>query len=383
MASENWLFKLRGPVTRQQGLIFGALGFLLLLVIWYILTAGVDPMVKSGVLPKPFSSCDSLELTRTFDDEFGKEVNQQVMVYNTSVVCGFKDMYQDGSLFKNFCLSLSFNLGGYYIALLFSIPIAFLIALFPVFRASFESQINAVRFIPLTAITGIFIIAAGIGGNMKIYFLAFGIMIYLIPVIMQRIYEVKDVYLKTVYTIGANDWQTVKTVYLPSVLSRLSDDLRVLTAISWTYIIVAEAMGNQGGLGSLIYNSGQRMGRPDKTYAVLLIFILIGIVQDRLFIYLDKKFFPHKYQTKNKYSGNLKEASLMQTVTDFAINIFGWIFLAVYILLIFNQYFGLFREFQVLEYLFKDTIWVMHVTFLILVGFKIYGLFKKKNAVLS
>ena len=32
-------------------------------------------------------------------------------------------------------------------------------------------------------------------------------------------------------------------------MSKLSDDIRVLTAISWTYIIVIENIGSEGGLG--------------------------------------------------------------------------------------------------------------------------------------
>ncbi|MBK8832115.1 MAG: hypothetical protein IPN60_14925 [Saprospiraceae bacterium] len=38
---------------------------------------------------------------------------------------------------------------------------------------------------------------------MKVHFLAFGIIIYMLPVMIQRIDEVDDVYLKTVHTLGA------------------------------------------------------------------------------------------------------------------------------------------------------------------------------------
>jgi ABC-type proline/glycine betaine transport system permease subunit len=147
----------------------------------------------------------------------------------------------------------------------------------------------------LTALIGIFIIWFGIYDEMKIAFLAFGIIVYLLPVVAQRIGEVNDVYTKTVFTLGANDWQTVKNVYFPSVMAKVIDDIRVLTAISWTYIIVAEYINKDGGgLGALIYIK-RRLGQVPDMFAILLIIVLIGFFQDRLFIYLDKRLFPHKY----------------------------------------------------------------------------------------
>src|SRR5690606_19557799 len=144
------------------------------------------------------------------------------------------------------------------------------------FRWGFQRQIDVLRYIPLTALTGLFILWFGIYTEMKVHFLAFGIILYLLPVMIQRIDEVDDVYLKTVHTLGASDWQILRTVYFPSVLSRLSDDIRVLTAISWTYIIVAESINStEGGLGALIYNVGQIRVRMDKVFALLIIIMAI------------------------------------------------------------------------------------------------------------
>ena len=151
---------------------------------------------------------------------------------------------------------------------------------------------------------------------MKIHFLAFGILIYILPVMIQRIDEVDDVYIKTVHTLGATDWQLLKTVYMPSVVSRLSDDIRVLTAISWTYIIVAESINsNQGGLGALIYSVGLRQGSPDKVFALLIIIMAIGIVQDKLFVKMDKELFPFKYQAKEAVkSSRLENKGLISVI---------------------------------------------------------------------
>jgi len=78
-------------------------------------------------------------------------------------------------------------------------------------------------------------------------------------------------------------------------MARLSDDIRILVGISWTYIIVAELAGIQGGLGSLIF-LGERQSNVGKVYAVIFIIVLIGIIQDVLFRLLDRLLFKFKYQ---------------------------------------------------------------------------------------
>ena len=80
-------------------------------------------------------------------------------------------------------------------------------------------------------------------------------------------------------------------------MHKLSDDIRVLVAISWTYIIVAEMVNKSGGIGALVFASA-RQSRMDKVFAVLLVIILIGFVQDRLFKLADRMLFPSKHVRK-------------------------------------------------------------------------------------
>ena len=177
----------------------------------------------------------------------------------SNVIQSYPSLIKDDELVKNTLKSIWLNFKGYFWAVLISIPIGFLIGLFPIFRGMFSKQVDALRYLPLTALTGLFIIWFGIEDEMKVSFLAFGIIVYLLPVVVQRIDEVNSVYTKTVFTLGATDWQTIKTVFLPSVLSKLIDDIRVLTAISWTYIIIAELLNRQGGYRCIdLYKSSSR-----------------------------------------------------------------------------------------------------------------------------
>jgi len=198
------------------------------------------------------------------------------------------------SLVYNTLYSVLLNVLGYLEAIAVSIIIGFIIALIPFFRGLMSRYIDAIRFVPLAAVTGLFIAWFGIDLNMKVQFLAFGIFVFLLPVVVQRIYEVEDVYKQTAFTLGASSWQTIRYVYWPHVLSRLIDDIRVLTAISWTYIIVAETVNKESGIGALIFTA-RRHSRLDQVFALLLLIIIIGFIQDVLFARLDKKLNPHKY----------------------------------------------------------------------------------------
>jgi NitT/TauT family transport system permease protein len=198
------------------------------------------------------------------------------------------------SMLYNTSYSVLLNILGYIEAILFSIIVGFIIALFPFFRGLLSRYIDAIRFVPLAAVTGLFIAWFGIELNMKVQFLAFGIFVFLLPVVVQRIYEVEEVYKQTAFTLGASSWQTIRYVYWPHVLSRLIDDIRVLTAISWTYIIVAETVNKESGIGALIFTA-RRHSRLDHVFALLLLIIIIGFIQDLIFVRLDKRLNPHKY----------------------------------------------------------------------------------------
>lgn len=265
-AFSSKMFELRGDLSKLQSTIIGAVGFFILLLSWHLVTVG-NPEMQS-LMPTP-----------------------------GSVMYSFGELHHKDYLLENSWISITRNFYGYFKAVIYAIPVGFFIGLFPLFRALFAKYVDAIRFIPLAATTGIFIIWYGIDEAVKINFLAFGIFVYLLPIVVQRVDGVEKVYMQTAKTMGASKWQTIRTVFIPDVFSRVFDDIRVIVAISWTYIVIAELINNQGGLGVMIHTAA-RQSRIDKVFAILFSIIIIGILQDTLFKWLDKVLFPHKYATK-------------------------------------------------------------------------------------
>ncbi len=307
------LFKLRGTLTRSQNLILGIIGFFIFIAIWWIAAESFSeqkPIIEgfNNRLPSslnldpdgPKIDQDSLVRAIALQDSLAfANATEYEKVYPVlppppAVVSSYPELFSKDNLPKEALRSIWLNIQGYFWAISISLIFGFIIGLYPLFRGLFSKQTNALRYLPLTALTGVFILWFGIEDEMKIAFLAFGIIVYLLPVVVQRIDEVQDVYLKTVFTLGATDWQTIRSVYIPAVMSKLMDDIRVLTAISWTYIIIAELLNRDGGVGSLIFIKA-RQGQLEKVFAILFIIILIGFFQDRIFMFIDRRLFPHKY----------------------------------------------------------------------------------------
>lgn len=256
-------FQLRGELSRSKQLVTQVFGIGFLIALWQ--AACTFFHVPKGILPAPMD-----------------------------VINSFQELFVQDQLVKNLAYSLKINLYGYAEAIGMCLPLGFLLGLFPLFREMFSKPLDSIRFLPISALTGLFIAWFGIEETMKVQFLAFGIGVYLLPLVVQRVNEVEQVYCDTVFTLGASKLQTIIKVFIPAVLTKVSDDIRVITAVSWTYIIIAELVNRaDGGIGSLAYLAS-RQSRLDKVFAVLLVIIAIGFIQDKVAVLIDKIFFPYK-----------------------------------------------------------------------------------------
>lgn len=220
---------------------------------------------------------------------------RQILPPPLSVLTAFPELHFEYALVRNMGYSLKVNILAYLEAVAIALPLGFAIGLLPIFRGVSERLLTALRYLPVTALTGLILTVFGIGLNAKVQFLVLGMIVYLIGAVVQRVDEVKQVYVDTVTTLGAGKWQTFRTVYFPGTLSTVSTDIINLVPITWTYLMVAEGFNYQdGGLGALGFGS-MRAGRWDMVYATLIIILAIGFLQDKLFLWVDRKLFRYKY----------------------------------------------------------------------------------------
>ena len=258
------LLEIRGSIGKRSSLILQVSGILFLLLLWQVIcsTGWVTPYL----LPPPLK-----------------------------VLQAYPVLHFKFALVRNLGYSCYLNGMGYLEAIVICLPLGFLIGMFPLFDGMFSKQVDAIRYLPLTALTGLFMVWFGIDDMMKIQFLAAGIIVYLLPVVVMRVREVPVIYQQTAFTLGASKWKMFTTVFLPYVKSKVILDIKVLVAISWTYVTIAEMQNNVGGVGAMAVSTAKQ-GMVDKTFAILTVILIVGFIQDKLFIGLDWFVNPHKYE---------------------------------------------------------------------------------------
>jgi len=257
------LFELRGNTSARQNMVLGILGVSLWLFLWWLFSA-------LEILPR------------------------QIAPGPLAVLGVIPDMHFHDKLVRNVMFSLEMNLLATFIAIVISVPLGLVLGLLPFFRGMSTPFFVGLRFLPLPVATILFMAWLGVGYTMKTAFLTVAIAVYLVPTVIQRVDEVRQVYVDTVRTLGANEWQLVRYVYLPDVFSRVWDDIVILVGLSWTYISFIELINKgEGGIGALIY-AAQRTTSIEKYYALLLIIMLVAFIQTALFKLIGRIAFPYK-----------------------------------------------------------------------------------------
>lgn len=259
------LFELRGRLPSATKIKIGLIGLGGILIVWWL--AVQVGIFNAKIVPSPFA-----------------------------ILASLPELVVRDQLPKHLGLTIFMNMASWIEGAIIALPIGFVIGLFPFFDALFGGYIQATRYIPLTATIVLFMAAFGIYMFMKIQFLTFAILVYLITAVVYRIHETPQIYVDAVKTLGANKWQIIKTVFIPQVLSRVSTDFINIVAISWTYAVYVELINKQeGGVGALIYNLYFRQNETEKLYALILVMVGVGFCFDLLLRFLDRKTFPFKY----------------------------------------------------------------------------------------
>jgi NitT/TauT family transport system permease protein len=248
MASE--LLALRAPLPRRLRPFFALAAWVLLLGGWCALSYG--GVVSSAFLPKPHEVLRGL-----FQLFYEKELGTAIWTSTLRIGKAFL-------LASALALPLGLAMG----------------ALEPVNRF-FEPVMAPLRFMPISAFIPLLIVWFGIDDGQKIAFLFLGVFVYLLPVVVNAVRTVPQEYVDTAYTLGASKAQAVFTVLLPAALPEIVEAFRVMNAIAWTYVILAEAVNPGQSLGYII-QLAYTHARPDWSFAGLVVVGGIGLLTDAL-----------------------------------------------------------------------------------------------------
>ena len=161
----------------------------------------------------------------------------------------------------------------------------------PLFRAPFSPLITVVSLIPPLAILPILFIAFGTGEMAKVVLIVVGITPFLIRDLTGEALRLPDEQRIKAQTLGASSWQVMLRVLLPQLTPRLISTTRLALGSAWLFLIAAEAIAAQEGLGYRIFLV-RRYLAMDVILPYVAWITLLAFVIDQALLWISRWSFP-------------------------------------------------------------------------------------------
>ncbi len=253
------LLAFRGKSSAKADLLLGTLLAAALLLIWEVVArAG---LVAPQFLPAPSAVVSAIWTMTT----------QQSLMWHAAV--------------STFRVLLAFA-----IAAAMAIPIGILMSSYRVVGASLEPTIDFIRYLPVPALVPLSIIWFGVGETTKIFLLWLGTFFQLVLLVADDMRRVPHEYVEVAFTLGAKPRNVLTDVALRAMGPTLVDNLRITLGWCWTYLVLAEIVAADSGLGFVIWSARRYVKTPEVMAGVVVIGI-IGLVTDQLLRMLHRRMF--------------------------------------------------------------------------------------------
>jgi NitT/TauT family transport system permease protein len=156
-------------------------------------------------------------------------------------------------LWHDTAASLARLAAGVAIAATIGLMAGLLIGLLPHVRAGLATFVAVISMIPPLAVLPILFIVFGLGELSKVVLIVIGITPFLIRDMSQRVIDIPRELIVKAETLGASSLVIGLRVALPQVMPRLIQAVRLSLGPAWLFLIAAEAIASDLGLGYRIF----------------------------------------------------------------------------------------------------------------------------------
>jgi NitT/TauT family transport system permease protein len=213
---------------------------------------------------------------------YGAVVRPDFLPTPGAVVAAAVAGVQDGSLFVNTVVSVSEIMAGFILASIIAVPLGILMGSFKIVEAAIEPVTNFVRYLPVSALIPLLILWVGIDMEEKVSVIFIGTFFQQLILIADVSRGVPKDLLDVSYTLGATRRTVVARVLVPATMPGVMDTLRITLGWAWTYLVVAELVAANKGLGYFILNSMRGLF-TDQIFLGIMVIGLLGLLTDQAF----------------------------------------------------------------------------------------------------
>ncbi|MDP3175250.1 MAG: ABC transporter permease subunit [Phenylobacterium sp.] len=172
-----------------------------------------------------------------------------------------------------------------------------MLGLLPYVRAGLGPFVATVSVIPPIAMLPILFIVFGLGETAKIVLIVVGITPIMVRDLALHVGALPQEQLVKAQTLGASTWLVTLRVALPQALPRLIDTLRLSLCPAWVYLISAEAIASDVGLGYRIFLV-RRYLAMDVIIPYVVWISLLAVAMDLALVALSRAAFPWAHAPK-------------------------------------------------------------------------------------
>lgn len=172
-----------------------------------------------------------------------------------------------------------------------ALVLGLLLGVVPLARALLGAVIAIIAVIPPVAVLPILFIVLGLDEASKIALIAIGVAPFMTRDLTGFVTGLPAEQIAKAQTLGANSWQLALRVALPQLMPRLIEALRLSLGPAWVFLIAAEAVAADVGLGYRIFLV-RRYFAMDIILPYVAWISLLAIAADALLLLLSRRAFP-------------------------------------------------------------------------------------------
>jgi len=218
-------------------------------------------------------------------------INVLIMPPPSQILQHFGEMLVNLEIVKHTASSLGRVAVGYALAVATAIPLGVLMGWFRPVDIVVDPLVELIRPVSPIAILPLAILWFGIGDASKIFIIWLSCMF---PVLLNTYAGVKGLDRSFIYaatSLGASNWEVLRTVAVPSALPQIYAGMRVSLGIGLIVIISSEMVAARHGLGYMILTAQQTFN-VEEIFVGIIVIGLLGFSADHGLRRLKSRFLP-------------------------------------------------------------------------------------------